>query len=185
MRRTSISLSTSANPMELERRAFEVRAGANGTLQGTAVPYGVPSPVDGVFNETFRAGSIAYADAVGVNVDHDQDRMIATLGNGLQLAESPEGLRATVSLPDTEYGRAIRALADANQVRGMSIEFRPIEDEWPAVDERIVTRALLSGLAICHEMQPVHAGALIDEVRARIAAGAPVVLPHRGIHLWA
>ena len=170
--------------MEVERRAFEVRAGNNGVLVGTAVPYDTPSPVDGVFNETFRSGSISYADAVGVNVDHDPDRMIATLGNGLQLEEHDEGLRATVSLPDTDYGRTIRALADANQVKGMSIEFRPIEDEWPEVDERIVTRALLSGLAICHEMQPVHSGALIDEVRARIASGRTDRLPLRSMLLW-
>ena len=77
-------------------------------------------PVDGVFNETFRAGSISYADAVGVNVDHNPDRMIATLGNGLMLDDTDDGLRATVNLPDTEYGRTIRALADANQVKGMS-----------------------------------------------------------------
>ena len=169
--------------MEVERRAFEVRAGDNGVLVGIAVPYETPSPVDGVFNETFRAGSISYADAVGVNVDHNPDRMIATLGNGLVLEDGDEGLRATVSLPDTDYGRTIRALADSNQVKGMSIEFRKIEDEWPEVDQRIVTRALLSGLALCHEMQPVHAGAVIDEVRARIASGTDR-LPLRRMMLW-
>ena len=170
--------------MEVERRAFEVRSAGSGVIVGTAVPYNTPSPVDRVFNETFRAGSISYAEAVGVNVDHNPDRMIATLGNGLMLDDTDEGLRATVSLPDTDYGRTIRALADANQVKGMSIEFRKIEDEWPEVDQRIVTRALLSGLAICHEMQPVHSGALIDEVRARIASGRTDRLPLRSMLLW-
>ena len=66
----------------------------------------------------------------------------------------------------------------------MSIEFRPIEDEWPEVDQRIVTRALLSGLAICHEMKPVHAGAVIDEVRARIASRRTDRLPLRSMLLW-
>ena len=43
---------------------------------------------------------------------------------------------------------------------------------------------VLSGLAICHEMQPVHSGAVIDEVRARIASGRTDPLPLRRMLLW-
>lgn len=69
---------------------------------------------------------------------------------------------------DTQEGRDTRTLVQAGVLRGLCAEFRAIRDEWPSPATRIVHEAELRGLAVVDK--PGHDGAVIEEVRARLAA---------------
>ena len=153
--------------MEFERRAFEFRQTEAGTLEGVVIPYGVPSPIAGVFTEEFRAGAMRYGAGVLVNRQHDRSRPLARLGYGLALVDGKDALRASLTLPDTVDGRDVRELVKAGVLRGFSAEFKAIAEDWPAPDQRIITAAELGGLAVVDD--PAHSGSIIEEVRARIA----------------
>ena len=150
----------------MERRAFEFRQTEAGTLEGIVIPYGVPSPIAGVFTEEFRAGSMRFGDGVLVNRQHDRSRPLARLGYGLALTDSADALRASLTLPDTVDGRDVRELVKAGVLRGFSAEFKAIAEDWPRPDQRIITEARLGALAVVDD--PAHSGSIIEEVRARI-----------------
>ena len=155
---------------ELERRAIEFRATAPGVIEGRVVPYGVASRIGGVFDEVFAPGSMRF-DRVMANVQHDRGRPLARLGHGLTLTDSAAELRARIELPDTSEGRDTRALIEAGVLTGLSAEFRAVREEWPAPDRRLILDCELRGLAVVDD--PAHEGALIEEVRARLAAPQP------------
>ena len=153
--------------MKMERRAFEFSQTAAGALEGIVVPYGVPSPIEGVFTEEFRAGAMRYGDGVLVNRQHDRAKPLARLGYGLTLDNGKDALRARLTLPDTVDGRDVRELVKAGVLRGFSAEFLAIREDWPSPDTRIITEAELGGIAVVDD--PAHEGSIIEEVRARIA----------------
>ncbi len=156
---------------DVERRFVEFRQSSAGVIEGVLIPYGVPSRIAGVFSEEFRAGGVRIADSILANRQHDRTRPLARRGHGLTLTDSSIELRAAIELPDTTEGRDTRALIEGGVLRGLSAEFRAIRDEWPAPDRRIIHEAELRGLAVVDD--PGHEGAVIEEVRARLAAGAP------------
>ena len=154
---------------KLERRAVEFRATAPGVIEGVVIPYSAPSRIDGLFTETFSPGSVRYGSVIA-NRQHDRGRALARLGHGLILEDTAVALRARIELPDTTEGRDTKALIEAGVLRGLSAEFRTVREEWPAPTERLIHEAELHGLAIVDD--PAHAGAVIDEVRARLAAAS-------------
>ena len=160
---------------DFERRAVAFRQSAAGVIEGVLIPYGVASRIGGVFTEEFRAGSMRISDAILANRQHDRARPLARIGHGLTLTDSPTELRASIELPDTIEGRDTRALIEVGVLRGLSAEFRAIRDEWPAPDRRIVHEAVLRGLAVVDD--PGHEGAVIEEVRARLATSTSTSHP--------
>ena len=152
--------------MTVERRAIEFRATAPGVIEGVVVPYGTASRIGGVFDEVFEPGAMRF-DRVMANVQHDRARPLARLGHGLTLTASHAELRARIELPDTSEGRDTRALIEAGVLTGLSAEFRAVREDWPAPDRRVIHEAELRGLAVVDD--PAHEGALIEEVRARLA----------------
>ncbi len=154
--------------MNLERRAVAFRQTGPGVIEGVLIPYGVASRIGGVFSETFRSGGVTWPSGVLANAQHDRGRPLARLGHGLALADGPAELRATLTLPDTMEGRDVRTLIESGVLTGFSAEFHATRDEWPTPTERIIHRAELRGLAVVDD--PGHTGAVIEEVRVRIAA---------------
>jgi len=72
-------------------------------------------------------------------VDHDPGQLIGRTGSGtLRLAEDSRGLQFELDAPDTNLGRDLLALAQRNDLGGMSIGFRvaPGGEAWPADDLR-------------------------------------------------
>ena len=155
------------------------------------IPYGVPMCIGGAFDEIFEPGSVL-ANGLLVNVRHDWGSHLARSGQGLELNDGPEGMRATVTLPDTIDGRRVRARVEAGELTAFSAAFQAIEEEWPAPpaepapgsgpgqalpgsqepapdsirgDRRIVRRARLVGLALVD--RPEHETPLVDGVRVR------------------
>ena len=76
------------------------------------------------------------------------DRPLARPGQGLELHDGPDAMRATVTLPDTIDGRRVQARVEAGELTAFSAAFQALEEEWPGPDRRIVRRALLVGLSL-------------------------------------
>ncbi len=147
---------------EVERRAFAFDVAAPGVLEGLLIPYGVPIRVGDRFEEVFEPGSLV-VNGLLVAVPPElaptrpqgklrkalpRTRPLARPGQGLELHDGPDGLRATVTLPDTIDGRRVRDRVEAGELTAFSAAFQALEEEWPAPDRRIVRRALLVGLSL-------------------------------------
>ncbi len=150
----------------VERRAFAFDMTAPGVLEGLLVPYGAPMCIGGAFEEVFEPGSVL-ANGLLVHVRHEWGSPLVRSGKGLELCDGPDGLRATVTLPDTGAGRRVRARIEAGELTAFSAAFQALEEEWPAADRRIVRRARLVGLALVD--RPEHEAPLVDGGRGRPA----------------
>lgn len=131
-----------------ERRVAELRADPDGRrLSGIVMPYGEVSPT---WRERFEAGAFGDVSAVDVilNRQHDPSRPLArTGGGGLSLDDGADALRMAASLPDVAEARDAAALVAAGILRGLSVEFRAI-DEADEGGVRVIRRAELRGLAV-------------------------------------
>ncbi len=151
-------------PVPVERRAFAFDMTAPGVLEGLLVPYGVPMCIGGAFEEVFEPGSLV-ANGLLVHVRDEWGAPLARSGKGLELDDGPGGLRATVTLPDTNDGRRVRARVEAGELTAFSVAFQALEEEWPAADRRIVRSARLVGLALVDS--PEHESPLAGGVPGR------------------
>ena len=133
---------------QTERRVVELRADPDGRrLSGVVMPYGEVSPS---FRERFEPGAFPGADRADVvlNVQHERGRALArTGGGGLVLTDGPDALRMAASLPQTREADDVLSLVRAGVLRGLSVEFRAI-DEADEGGVRVIRRAELSGLAV-------------------------------------
>lgn len=139
--------------METEKRFQEFRAvkigGSDGpvNIAGLVLPYGRRAEIGGKFSEEFRAGSIGQSGDVILNIQHDRTKPVARTGSGLNINHDSDAIRASIDIPDTVYGREAAELVEARILRGFSVEFRALEDEWDG-NHRTVTRAELVGIAL-------------------------------------
>lgn len=153
--------------MEPEKRFFEFRAelpeSGPARIEGALMPYGGKAramKLGKTFTEEFRAGSIkAGLDDSIANIMHDRMKPVARSGAGLVLADTATELRASVEFPDTVHGREARELVRDGILRGFSIEFRAIDQEWHG-SHRIITEAHILGLGIVD--RPAYSGAQIE-----------------------
>lgn len=130
---------------DMEYRFAEFRADTDG-IGGVVMRYGDRGTI-GNFTEEFRAGVFGDPGDVILNVQHQRAKPVARTGAGLELSDTASELRAMVRFPDTAFGREARELVDAKILRGFSVEFRALEDEWQG-NHRIVKRATLYGIAL-------------------------------------
>ena len=83
------------------------------------------------FRERWAVGSINLAAQVRANWQHLRHRPLAVWPDaGLELELEAAGLRASISLPATQHGRDVAALARRGVLRGLSVEFRDAVDSW-------------------------------------------------------
>ena len=138
-------------------------------VAGIAMRYGERTTIDGKFAEEFRPGAFAPIGDVILNWQHDRNKPLARTGEhgGLQLADSATELRVAATLPETSLADDAVELIRRGVFRGLSIEFRSVEEKMVA-GVRVIQKALLSGIAIVD--RPAYSNA---EVQARMAMGAP------------
>ena len=113
--------------MNLETRAvLELRAKGR-KLEGYAAKFGVEARIQD-FVEVIAAG--AFADSLKVDrdilalADHDKTKVLARTRSGsLKLHEDSSGLQFELSVPDTQAGRDVLALAERGDLGGMSFGF--------------------------------------------------------------
>lgn len=153
--------------MEPEKRFFEFRAelpeSGPARIEGALMPYGGKAramKLGTTFTEEFRAGSIKSGlDNAIANIMHDRMKPVARTGAGLVLTDGEKELRASIELPDTVHGREARELVRDGILRGFSIEFRAMDQEWQG-SHRIITEAHVFGLALVD--RPAYSGAQIE-----------------------
>lgn len=137
--------------MELERRHIDLpielraEAGKPAKLVGYVARFNSLSLDLGGFKERIMPGAFGAAIKQGADIralcDHDYTRILGRTSNGtLSLEEDEDGLRCSIDVPDTTYGRDTLALVKRGDVRGMSFGFTV-----PAGGERFTSE---SGTAI-------------------------------------
>ncbi|WP_432814808.1 HK97 family phage prohead protease [Sphingorhabdus sp.] len=114
-------------PIAIERRAFsEMRAVASRRrIEGYAATFGSTAKL-GEFSETIQPGAFrsALAGDILALMDHDPGRVLGRTRSGtLRLFEDSRGLAFSLDLPDTQAGRDILALAERDDLGGMSFGF--------------------------------------------------------------
>ena len=111
----------------LERRAITELRTAGRRLEGYAARFGVEARITD-FVEVIRAGAFGGSLAGGRDilalVDHDTTKILARTKSGnLKLSEDSNGLQFELSVPDTQPGRDVLALAERGDLGGMSFAF--------------------------------------------------------------
>ena len=150
---------------EPERRFHEFRADGD-TVAGPLMVYGDEARF-GDWRERFEPGSIKVGNDVIANLQHDRAKPVARSGAGLDLQDDPAALRATIRFPDTAYAREARELVNANILRGFSVEFRAVNEEWDG-KTRIIREAQLLGFALVD--RPAYPGSVIADRFAHTVA---------------
>lgn len=115
--------------MKQERRTLAAEMRAKGRkLEGYAATFGTPSRIADAWTETILPGAFAASLASGKDilalVDHDASRVLGRTRSGsLRLSEDTRGLSFEIDVPDTQAGRDVLALAERNDLGGMSFGF--------------------------------------------------------------
>lgn len=147
-------------PVDLEWRAGDLKG--PGTLSGVVLRYGDTADLPWG-RERFERGALAAGDVL-LNVQHDRGRPLARYpGGGLELELGADAVSMRATLPDTSDARDLAALVRAGVMRGLSVEFRPVDERIEA-GVRVVSRAALTGIAVVDE--PAYPDSQIAAMRA-------------------
>ncbi|TXM72896.1 HK97 family phage prohead protease [Methylobacterium sp. WL12] len=149
----------------MEQRASTIEVRAKGRrLEGHAALFGVEARI-GTFSETIRAGAFSGSlnrDVLAL-VDHDPHRVLARTKSGtLRLAEDTRGLAFDLDVPDTSNGRDILALAERNDLGGMSFGFAvgPGGDDWQG-EKRELRAVTLYEISVIQAL-PAYPGTIVN-----------------------
>ena len=133
----------------LEHRFSEIDPpeGDSRILEGTVMKYGDVAAVAGR-RERFTPGAFAPVGDVILNKQHERVSPLArTEGGGLELIDGETELRMRAALPETREATDALELVRKRVLRGLSVEFRAIEEHVEA-GVRVITRAILSGIGL-------------------------------------
>ena len=120
--------------MTQERRTLAVEMRAKGRkLEGYAATFGTETRIGDAWTETIAAGAFSASLASGRDVlalvDHDSTRVLGRTRSGtLRLSEDTRGLAFEIHVPDTQAGRDVLALAERNDLGGMSFGFNAVDE---------------------------------------------------------
>lgn len=123
--------------------SYEIRSGGilravtPGKLAGYAAIYNSLSQDLGGFVERILPGaftkSLSAPDNIRALYEHDNQRLLGRVGSGsLKLHDDGKGLHFELDLPDTSYGRDLRALVERSDINGCSFGFQVAAngDHW-------------------------------------------------------
>ena len=120
---------------EILRRSYaaELEAGDGRTLDGLAVPYGVPADVEDFgkrYRERFEAGAFARAtrapQRLELLVEHRDNGPIDAVGIGTSFEEKTDGLYGSWRIYDGAIGDHVLERVKGGALRGLSVGFRPL-----------------------------------------------------------
>lgn len=109
----------------LERRAFSEVRNAGRRIEGYAATFSAEADL-GAFRERISPGAFrnALSGDILAMLDHDPGKVLGRTRSGtLRLSEDSRGLAFSLDLPDTQAGRDVLALAERNDLGGMSFGF--------------------------------------------------------------
>ena len=128
--------------MERERRYSEFSY-ENRTLEGVAIPYGVKTTI-GDFRERFKSRSFEAVSDLNLTVNHRRE---SVLGVPI-LDDTDKSLNMRCVLPKTQIASDTLELIKHGALRGLSIEFQVLKEEWLSASERVIERARLWGISV-------------------------------------
>ena len=121
-----------------------------GVVVGTVIRYGDVAKLPWG-TEEFKAGAFENVESEDLiaNRMHQRTQPIARTGAGLVVVDGPEELRAEVTLPDTTFGRDTATELSLRILRGLSLEFRAIEDTVNEdTEHRVISKAEMFGFGV-------------------------------------
>lgn len=136
----------SAAPSTIERRTFQEVRATGRRLEGYAPTFNSDARLGG-FIETIAPGAFrsALSGDVLAMLDHDSGKVLGRTRSGtLRLTEDSKGLAFSLDLPDTQAGRDVLALAERDDLGGMSFGFTVPKggDSWQGERRTLRTIAL-------------------------------------------
>ena len=137
----------------LERRFIAGLEVIGRTLRGRVIRYGDEAQIQtgfGVKRERFAVGAFGDVSKLDTTLDlqHAATRRIArTGGGGLVLTQEGADIMLEAVLPETRDADDTLALVRAGVLRGYSIEFNAVRDQWQG-DLRTVTAAGLPSIGV-------------------------------------
>ena len=142
-RSTAITITADAG---LEVR--EAEGGRGPMLTGTVLRYGDRSRIGG-YDEVFRRGAIQWDSdrPMNLNLQHDRGRAIGLVN----LKDAGDRVTFESEVLDTSDGRDAITAVKGGVLRGASLEFHAVDEDWQESDGRtvrIVSRARMVGLAV-------------------------------------
>lgn len=119
---------------DIERRAAAGVTASGRTLTGYVATFGTTADIGG-YTERIAPGAFAATLASGRDVlalsDHDPKSVLGRTKSGsLTLREDAKGLHFTLTLPNTQAGNDLVALAERNDLGGMSFGFVATDETW-------------------------------------------------------
>ena len=154
-------------PAMRELRFCELRQAGDRGIEGDAVIYGDVAKLPWG-SERIEAGAFSPLGDVMLNRQHERAAPLArTGGGGLQLTDTPEGLRIAADLPATRDAEDVLELVRRRILRGLSIEFETTGERFEG-RVRIVERANLFAVAVVDS--PAYPQSLIEARAAAVAA---------------
>ena len=132
--------------MRTERRTATAELRVEGRrVSGVALPY---SEVSRSHRERFEPGSVRFADAVHLDIQHDRERAVAwSPGGGLELAADEAGVQVSADLPPIPAADRILEEIRSGKRNGLSVEFHSLKETREA-GVRVIQEAVLTGVAI-------------------------------------
>jgi hypothetical protein len=172
-----------------ERRSttgtVELRAAGKGLgrLGGYALKWRTLSQNLGGYVETIEPGAVDEATIRGERGDvvarwqHDDQYLLGRqISNTLRLAADGVGIEYDVDLPETSYGRDVKALAERGDLRYSSFAFRVLEDDWSFTGQDFPLRILRS-------IQLVDVAPVVNPAYLDTSTGLRTLAERRGLDL--
>ena len=155
-----------------------------GVVVGTVIRYGDVAKLPWG-TEEFKAGAFENVESEDLiaNRMHQRTQPIARTGAGLVVVDGPEEMRAEVTLPDTTFGRDTATELSLRILRGLSLEFRAIEDTVNEdTEHRVISKAEMFGFGVVDQPGLPRQRGLHARV-GRVPDGAwPPCSPHTRVH---
>jgi HK97 family phage prohead protease len=157
------------------RSVAEIRT-AGRTLFGVAAPFSKPTDIGGMFREVILPGCFTATLAKRADVlalfSHRSDQLLGRTRSGtLRLSEGAGGLEYSLELPATSLGNDVLALAQRNDLGGMSFAFTSDSENWPNPQTRQLRAVTLHEISVIPG-HPAYDGTSIA-LRARARAADP------------
>lgn len=130
--------------MKKEKRAFhfEMRKADNQprAMVGHAAVFGEPTDIGGWFREVIEPGAFTSSikdDDIRALWNHNPDHVLGRNTAGtLVLAEDAQGLRTTITPPDTQVARDLAVSIERGDINQMSFAFEVLAEEWIKGEDR-------------------------------------------------
>ena len=146
----------------IEYRFSELEVPEEGSriLQGVIMTYGEVANGD-YGPERFASGALEFSDVV-LNRQHQRVVPLARTGGGLELREVEGKLVMRADLPDTQDARDTVELVRKKVLRGLSVEFKSLQEHIEN-GVRVITKAALSGIGVVDT--PAYSGSVVEARR--------------------